>query len=89
MKNHQSACLNLFVFGGSNTKEIGEFLKEVSEIDIVLVARKINVVYGGNLRLKGMCNNIRGSKVFGVHLKCLDDKKYIVSINLRVSSMPK
>ena len=91
-RSSKSRFKSICIFGGSNIGKDGGFVKAANELGAALAARNINLVYGGGIQgLKSFAVTsavVRGSKVLGVLIKNLDDKKFAMGTEIRVLSMP-
>ena len=95
-KDSEGSSIHIFkticVFDGSNIGKNGEFVKATNKLGKILVAKKINLVYGGgSLELKRCVASstfMGESKVLGILLKHLRNiTRYTLGGELKVSSM--
>ena len=82
---------SIYVFSYLEFGKSGEFLPAVSDLGNALVAKNINMVYGGWIQglweSATISANIKGSKVLDIVVKKLDDKSFCIGNELKVLNM--
>ena len=83
---------SICVFGESDVGKDGEFLQAARNLGHEIARRNINFIYGGGIQGLGgsaaISASMSRSQVMGILVNSLDDNKYSIGKELRVSTLP-